>query len=89
MDNAGFEEKWEVVAVEPGMIKADIIKGRLETEGIPVKLRYESAGRIYGLTLDGLGEVEVLVPSDYLYLAREVLARSYREDELPWNKERS
>ena len=79
------DEQWDRVAFVPGMVRADIIKGRLQTEGIPVKLRYESAGRIYALTLDGLGEVEVLVPSDRLQRAREILAQVYGEDDIPWN----
>lgn len=83
--NMDRDEKWDRVAVAPGMVTADIIRGRLETEGIPVKLRYESAGRIYALTLDGLGEVEVLVPSDRLQRAREILAQVYIEDDIPWN----
>ena len=35
-------------------MEAQIIKGRLESEGIPVLLSYESAGLVYGLTIDGL-----------------------------------
>ena len=49
-------------------IEAQIIKGRLESEGIPVLLSYESAGLVYGLTIDGLGEVKVMVPE---HLAKE------------------
>jgi len=76
------DEKWEVAHVSSGMINANIVAGRLETEGIPVKLRYEAVGVIYGLTLDGLGEVRIMVPSDYLERAREVLAESYEEDDI-------
>jgi hypothetical protein len=84
-----FEDdvRWDVVSVEPGMMKAEIVRGRLETEGIPVKLRYEAAGTIYGLTLNGLGEVEILVPSDALLRARDILSQSFYDDELPWNPE--
>jgi len=75
------EEKWEVANVSSGMINAKIVAGRLETEGIPVKLRYEAVGVIYGLTLDGLGEVRIMVPSSYLKRAREALAESYEDDD--------
>lgn len=75
------DEKWEVAHVASGMINANIVAGRLETDGIPVKLRYEAVGVIYGLTLDGLGEVRIMVPSGYLKRAREVLAESYEEDD--------
>ncbi len=76
------DEKWEVANVSSGMINAKIVAGRLETEGIPVKLRYEAVGVIYGLTLDGLGEVRVMVPSSYLKMALDVLAESYEEDDI-------
>ena len=54
-------------------MEAQIIKGRLESEGIPVLLSYESAGLIYGLTVDGLGEVKIMVPKHLAEEAREIL----------------
>ncbi len=54
-------------------MEAHIIKGRLESEGIPVLLRYESAGLIYGITVDGLGQVKVMVPQDLAEDAKEIL----------------
>ena len=54
-------------------MEAQIIKGRLESEGIPVLLNYESAGLIYGITVDGLGEVKVMVPRCLAEEAREIL----------------
>jgi len=48
----------------------------LESAGIPVFLRYESIGQVYGLTLDGLGEVQVQVPAEYVQEARELLETS-------------
>lgn len=45
-----------------GMLAAQIIKGKLESAGIPALLKYESLGQIYGLTVDGLGLVRVQVP---------------------------
>ena len=55
-------------------MEAQIIKGRLESEGIPVLLSYESAGLIYGITIDGLGEVKVMVPEHLAEEAKEILA---------------
>ncbi len=63
----------ELVAVE-GSMEAEIIKSKLESYGIPVLLQYEAAGRIFGITMDGLGKVSVLVPQDLLEEARKVLA---------------
>ena len=54
-------------------MEAHVIKGRLESEGIPVLLSYESAGLVYGLTVDGLGEVRVMVPEHLAEEAREIL----------------
>jgi hypothetical protein len=62
------------VYIANGQPEAEIVKGRLENEGIPAVLRYESAGIVYGLTIDGLGQVEVQVPSSLAQLAREILA---------------
>jgi hypothetical protein len=60
-------------------MEAQIIKGRLESEGIPVLLSYESAGLIYGLTIDGLGEVRIMVPEHLAGEARDILERAQRE----------
>lgn len=54
-------------------IEAQIIKGRLESEGIPVLLSYESAGLVYGLTVDGIGEVRIMVPTSVAEEARAIL----------------
>jgi hypothetical protein len=62
------------VYIANGQPEAEIVKGRLESEGIPAMLRYESAGVVYGLTIDGLGQVQVQVPSSLAQRAREILA---------------
>jgi len=69
-------EKTELttIYIANGQIEAEIVKGRLESEGVPAILRYESAGLIYGLTIDGLGQVEVQVSSSLARHAREILA---------------
>ena len=56
-----------------GYMEAQIIKGRLESEGIPVLLSYESAGLVYGITVDGLGEVKIMVPKHLAEEAKEIL----------------
>jgi hypothetical protein len=55
-------------------MEAHVIKGRLESEGIPVLLSYESAGLVYGITIDGLGEVKIMVPRHLTEEAKEILA---------------
>jgi len=59
-----------------GLLQAEIIKGRLESAGIPVMLDYESLGRVMGITVDGLGEVRILVPNERADEAKELLAPS-------------
>jgi len=61
------------VYVASGHPEAQIVKGRLETQGIPVLLKYESAGVVFGLTVDGLGQVSVQVPADLERESRELL----------------
>lgn len=54
----------ELMTVE-GMVEAEIIKTKLESLGIPCYLKFESAGRLFGITMNGLGEVRVMVPSRF------------------------
>lgn len=68
------EEELVTVRVARQM-EAHIIKGRLESEGIPVLLSYESAGLVYGITVNGLGEVKIMVPRRLAQEAREILAK--------------
>jgi len=57
-------------------MEAQVIKGRLESEGIPVLLSYESAGLVYGLTVDGWGEVKIMVPKHLAEEAKGILGSS-------------
>lgn len=47
-----------------GITQAEIIKSFLESNGIPVELRYESIGKVLGITTDGLGVVKIFVPEE-------------------------
>jgi len=62
-----------------GLLQAEIVKGRLESAGIPAMLDYESLGRVMGVTVDGLGEVRILVPTERAEDARQLLEP--REDD--------
>ncbi len=57
-----------------GPLAAEVVKGRLESAGIPAMLKYESVGRTMGFIIDGLGEVQVMVPADRAQEARKLLA---------------
>ncbi len=65
----------ELVVVETvqGEAKASVLKAHLESEGIPVVLSYESAGVVFGVTVDGLGKVRIMVPGQFADQAREVI----------------
>jgi len=60
---------------------AQIYKSKLEAADIPVLLKYESAGLVFGLTVDGLGEVRIMVPAEYAAEAEEVLRDVVEEGE--------
>jgi hypothetical protein len=66
-------EGFEVVYRASGLLRAQVIQGRLEVSGIPAVLDYEALGPTLGVTIDGLGEVRVLVPTDRADEARELL----------------
>jgi hypothetical protein len=62
-----------IVHVAQGLLNAQVIKAKLEEAGIPVLLDYESVGPIIGITVDGLGEVRVLVPDKCADEARALI----------------
>lgn len=57
-----------------GMDVAQIFKAKLEAMDIPALLEYDSAGKLFGLTIDGLGEVRVMVPESYAAEAEALLS---------------
>ena len=59
--DADFDEWCEVARVQ-GLTEAHIIRGLLESNRIPVKLMHESAAVLFGITMNGIGEVRILVP---------------------------
>jgi hypothetical protein len=48
-----------------GILGAEVVRAKLGAAGVPVMLKYESAGLVLGLTVDGLGLVEVQVPEEW------------------------
>ncbi|MGQ9617431.1 MAG: putative signal transducing protein [Candidatus Aminicenantia bacterium] len=55
---------WEKVAESQGLTEAEILRSFLESNGIPVELKYESIGKVMGITTNGLGVVKILVPEE-------------------------
>jgi hypothetical protein len=61
--------------------------GRLQSDDIPARLKYETIGVIsYALDVDGLGQVEIFVPESFLEQARETLAQHFEDDDLKWQE---
>lgn len=56
-----------------GRITAEPILAALRANGIPCRLQGEALGSVYGLTLDGLGEVAILVPAEHAAAAAALL----------------
>ena len=69
-------EKWELVEVVYGDLQAELLRGLLEAQGIPVVLSQEGAGHnVYPVLMGPLAKVEVLVPDTDLAAAREVVEK--------------
>ena len=62
-----------VVFVSNGRYAAEIAKGKLESEGIQAMLKYEAVSSVFPVTVDGLGEVKVLVRAEDEKQARKIL----------------
>jgi len=56
-----MDEQMRCVFVASGQIHAHEVRSFLEASGVPSVLRGESLSKTHGLTLDGLGRVDVLV----------------------------
>jgi len=94
--------KWEVVAEVNGGVQAEIMRGLLEAQKIPVFLSQEGAGRAMGMDIGELGSVQVLVPSDKAALASEIIqeyfsgkyenteidsTQNIEDDDVPWDEQ--
>ena len=73
-----MSERKMVEVYRASELEAHVIKGLLESEGIPVLLRYESAGKVYGITVDGIGEIKVMVPEARAEEAKSIIVEEER-----------
>jgi hypothetical protein len=71
----GTDNEPVVVWEAANALEAQVVKGRLESEGIPAIVRGEALGAIYGLTTGGLAATDVLVPAPLAQKALEVLGQ--------------
>ncbi len=66
---------WEAA----NLLEAEIVKGRLESEGIPALIRGEAVGSIYGFSTGNLARAEVMVPAPLAERAGEILSAQIEE----------
>lgn len=69
--------EWQDI-IQTTPIQAEIFKGLLESQQIPVLLAQEGAGRAIGLTSTPLGVVHLLVPQSQAEAANDILDRYYQ-----------
>ncbi len=62
------------VFVAEGEMEAQQVRAFLESNDIPCRFHGEALRKTHGLTLNGLGLVEVHVPEAFVERARELLA---------------
>jgi len=68
----GDKREVELVRV-PGGVNAEAILAALRASGMEARAHGEAVGGLYGLTLDGLGEVTIFVAEEDLERARALL----------------
>lgn len=56
-------------------MEARVIKGLLESHGIPCILSSHAAPSVHALAVDGLGEVRVIVPGTLAKAARKLIIK--------------
>jgi hypothetical protein len=77
----GSENEPVVVWQAANTMEAHVVKGRLESEGIPAYVRSEALSTIYGLTAGHLARADVLVPGLLADQALEILFPDDDEEE--------
>lgn len=78
----GKDDQTPVVVWEAAnRMEAEIVAGRLQSEGIPAIIRGEALGAIYGLTTGTLAAANVLVPALLAEKALAILTSSVEWDD--------
>ena len=74
------ESTWKSIISVQGELQAEVLRGLLEAQGIPVNLSQEGVARAYGLGVGPLAEVEIMVPDSYVIEAEKII-ESYQAGE--------
>ncbi len=73
-----MSDEYVVVSTAQGQFDEEQLRAFLKAHGIPCQTRGETLRNTHGLSLDGLGTVEILVPRDKADAAHDLLARAER-----------
>ena len=68
-----MESDLKQLIVCEGMVETEIIKSKLRSFGIPCHVQFETAGRLYGVTINGLGKAKIMVKKEDLKQALELI----------------
>ena len=74
------DEEWILIDTVQGQLQAEILKGLMEAQGIKVWINPQGAAHAYAVTIGTLGAVELLVPTNSVDQARQILEAYYRGD---------
>ena len=73
-------EPYIAVSTVQGQFAEEQVRAFLEANGIPTQVRGETLRTTYGIAIDGLGSVDILVPQERADEARDLLAHAERGD---------
>ena len=71
--------EWVEIETVQGEVKANVIKALLESNDIPVMLRFKSGSSVYPFSVGSLGEVKILVPLFFAEKAKELIEPEEKE----------
>ena len=77
---ARMEQEPVVVYTAQGEFEETQVRTFLAAHDIPTMIRGEALRKTHSLTLDGIGEVEILVAPEHFSEARDLLAAAERGD---------
>ncbi len=63
-----------------GELEAQLIKGMLDSYGIPCILRSNAASSVHSFVFDGMGEVRIMVPESHAQEAQNIINSEYQND---------
>lgn len=75
-----MEHEWIVIHTAQGELEETQLRSFLSAHGVPTSTRGEALRKTHGFTLNGLGQVEILVAPEHADEARALLAAAEQGD---------